>query len=753
MAIGFEGHVRAQILAAIGSYFYEQGSRGDRDLPRAEIKKAIEESLFLDSGEPWWRPRQDACDYLAAPHGGNSNVDEMIVDLAALQAEKEDLSYERCEPSWGLPTLTADEAFAQIEAAIGEVMGDARNWKERRRNPLDPWVWFQNPSRSAISCSTGTGKTEAMIAGIVGFLRIEATARVVIAVPTHKLGAGLAGRINTAHGSEVAAEWYGTDHPDPLAPDEKMCRLAEAAKELISLGGKLQLLCSRRGEQMEYCPHHPAVVGAKGCGYHRQQTLEVRNRTRVWIIPATLLSTAPPVGLKRVAQLIEGDFDLLVIDEAPWFNLLPNEPLKLPLEWLSPEWWAVQKSRASDYQKRSAIDSLTKIHSALAGHMLGEIPAAALTSADIAWAEVWSTRRSIWKFKVDLRALVGPGLKHRRLKTALDDIAPRNQRVLAVAEALHFIMLHISGRLAPSGIELTEENGTRYLRLRRPQDINHAWLKAPTLYLDAADVGSFEIAKAWLPDLDLKVDAKAKAPHMRVTQLVDSPMAYRKLVARTPAEQTTAQNNREKVARTVSGRGADGLVICPKELRLDWEQSKSLPPGWMVWNFGAIRGRDEAREVPQLVIVSRPLPSPAEAEIMAETIFERRVERLPTGEWYPKAPVGRLMADGTGRRALALRHPDPLVEAVRFAVCEGELLQAVGRGRGVRRTAATPLDVLILTDVPTPIPVDALTTWKGLRDTGPLELLAAKGVVPLDYAGLSQRWPDCLSPQHKSKIG
>jgi hypothetical protein len=294
MAIGFEGHVRTQIRAAIGGYFYEQGSRGDRDLLRAEIEKAIEESPFLDNGEPWSRSRQDACDYLAAPPCGNSNVDEMIVAIAALQADRERFAYERCEPTWELPTLTADEASAQIEAAIGEVILNARDWKERRRNLLDPSVLFQKPSRAAVCCSTGTGKTEAMIAGIVSFLRIEATARVVIAVPTHKLGEGLAGRINTAYGSEVAAEWYGTDHPDPLAPDEKMCRLAEAAKELISLGGKLQLLCSRRGEQMEYCPHHPAVAGAKGCGYQRQQTSEVRNRTRVWIIPATMLSTAPP---------------------------------------------------------------------------------------------------------------------------------------------------------------------------------------------------------------------------------------------------------------------------------------------------------------------------------------------------------------------------------------------------------------------------------------------------------------------------
>jgi len=116
---------------------------------------------------------------------------------------------------------------------------------------------------------------------------------------------------------------------------------------------------------------------------------------------------------------------------------------------------------------------------------------------------------------------------------------------------------------------------------------------------------------------------------------------------------------------------------------------------------------------------------------------------LPPGEYYPKIPVGRLMADGTGRRALASRHPDPLVEAVRFAICEGELVQAVGRGRGVRRTAEAPLDVLILTNVPLRIPVDRLIAVGELADNaGPLDLLAAKGVVLLDYAGIAAAFPE-----------
>jgi hypothetical protein len=127
--------------------------------------------------------------------------------------------------------------------------------------------------------------------------------------------------------------------------------------------------------------------------------------------------------------------------------------------------------------------------------------------------------------------------------------------------------------------------------------------------------------------------------------------------------------------------------------------------------------------------------------MMAEMIFARRIERLPKGERYPMQAVGRLMSDGTGRRALTPRHPDPFVEAVRFAICEGEVLQAVGRGRGVRRSAGMPLEVLILTNVPIPIPVDQLTAWGDLCVTGPFDVLVARGVVPLDYAGIAAALP------------
>ena len=75
---------------------------------------------------------------------------------------------------------------------------------------------------------------------------------------------------------------------------------------------------------------------------------------------------------------------------------------------------------------------------------------------------------------------------------------------------------------------------------------------------------------------------------------------------------------------------------------------------------------------------------------------------------YPRVARGIRMRDGTGRRVEGNQHPDPRAEAVRWAICEAELIQAIGRGRGVNRTADNPLQIDILTNVCLPIEVDEI---------------------------------------------
>ena len=108
------------------------------------------------------------------------------------------------------------------------------------------------------------------------------------------------------------------------------------------------------------------------------------------------------------------------------------------------------------------------------------------------------------------------------------------------------------------------------------------------------------------------------------------------------------------------------------------------------------------------------------------------------------------MRDGTGRRVEGNQHPDPRVEAVRWAICEAELIQAIGRGRGVNRTADNPLQIDILTNVCLPIEVDEMTTWDAIQPSL-AEIMRARGAVPLSYADMAAAYPDLFSSAERGR--
>jgi len=103
----------------------------------------------------------------------------------------------------------------------------------------------------------------------------------------------------------------------------------------------------------------------------------------------------------------------------------------------------------------------------------------------------------------------------------------------------------------------------------------------------------------------------------------------------------------------------------------------------------------------------------------------QHVEPLDGEGWYPAMMETLRSKDGTVVTVEVDRHPDALAEKIRSTVCEGEIIQIIGRGRGVNRTAANPLEVIVLGNVPIG-PIDELQPWKslGLNDS----LVATGGV-------------------------
>jgi hypothetical protein len=255
-------------------------------------------------------------------------------------------------------------------------------------------------------------------------------------------------------------------------------------------------------------------------------------------------------------------------------------------------------------------------------------------------------------------------------------------------------------------------------------------------------------------------DVQAAAPHMKVVQVHDRAFGYSSLIA--PAgdgANTAALANQRRVAEVMQvltgAMGGAGLVVGPKAMIAQMQAYGLIPPAWHVANFGALRGVDGFRNVPLAVIVSRPLPAPAEVERMASIIFATDVQKVDN--WYPVKPGARLMGDGTGRFAEFECHPDQHVEAVRWLICEAEVQQAIGRVRGVRRTADNPVRVIVLNGVDLgSTAIHQLIAWEDLLGLcGPVSLMAAHGIVPkmwADVAGVcAPRWADADNSGHAAK--
>jgi hypothetical protein len=89
--------------------------------------------------------------------------------------------------------------------------------------------------------------------------------------------------------------------------------------------------------------------------------------------------------------------------------------------------------------------------------------------------------------------------------------------------------------------------------------------------------------------------------------------------------------------------------------------------------------------------------------------------------------------------------PDAVAEAIRWQIAEGQLVQIIGRARGVNRTEDNPVDILVMTNAPLPIPVERLISAADL-DPSPADLMMAAGGVsfesPTDAAtAYPQLWP------------
>lgn len=275
--------------------------------------------------------------------------------------------------------------------------------------------------------------------------------------------------------------------------------------------------------------------------------------------------------------------------------------------------------------------------------------------------------------------------------------------------------------------------GAVSIEVTRLQRVDQDLAQLPILHLDATLRPG--LAGTVLPGLDV-TEIAASMPRMRLTAVQGS-FGKSSLVEDPKAAPDEARRRRNRLRDCVDHVRWEATRVAPgKTLVVTYKQIEPAfagIPGVETGHFKAIAGLDAYKDVALLIVIGRPLPGNDDLGHLTSAYLGH----VPTGA-YHRVRRGLLMRDGSRRPIVAIEHEDPLAELMRAAICDDEVIQAIGRGRGVNRTVADPLEVQVLADVALPQIHDRVLAWDSVMpDIVQRMLLAGLAVdSPADAAAL-----------------
>lgn len=570
-----------------------------------------------------------------------------------------------------LRLLSLDEARAQIDWAVGEFFDLAADWEEGDAPPVH-----------ALGVSVGTGKTEAALRHSFRLLR-QMRERgdkrvVVIAVPEHRLSAQVVARFNEmAHkqsDSLRADVWRGMEAKLPGGEDdERMCGDLDTMREAFRLVAHID---------KEVCGKCRLK---QGCAYRAQNAKEAD----LWVVAHPIIFHELPGPIER------SGIAALVIDESPWQSGLigiGRSKIEFPFhnDPNGDDFLTVKS-----FEGERLVDNRSNLFSALEREPEGFVCREALRLIGFSEKTGLDSIRTEWA-----------------RKRADGDWRDRTENVtirpmVALWKAVAHLMCDDgpakSGRL----MICKNDEGKRVVRVTGRETPADGW-NVPTLLIDATlDI---ELVRPFWPRVEHKGAFDVETPYQTIRQATGRSFSKSALLAgnfkpgKTNDNARKRRNLRAVILREARTLGGKTLVVGNKAII----EALALPSDLVeaAW-FNAIAGHDEWRDARLIIIVGRPMPSPNGIEAMAGALSGAAPVALD--EWYQRGDAYRLKRDGDHVvRVLdeADRHPDETCERIRRRICAGEIVQALGRGRGVRREAHDPVEILVLGDTPLPLPVD-----------------------------------------------
>jgi len=585
------------------------------------------------------------------------------------------------------------------------------------------------PPVNGVITDTGLGKTRQWRQQIAAPL-IGQGLRPALAVPRHKLGDEKV--LDLAAAGITGFVYRGRDADDPNAPGHKMCREQERIGAITQALGSVPSRACKNGDKK--CPSFEV------CGYQRQRL----ERPQMWIVPHQLLFHERPEFIPQPAAL--------GIDESFYGAGLRglDKPIKL---WLR----LLKEDRRVPGSFMGTVD-LTAVSDRLYGMLMheksGRIRRDAIRAADVTVDDLRDALRLEWRRKKDIKE-VYPAMPLVEVQVICRAVADHNQDVKRLTTFWHLLIQTIEGEAERSPflelrldepISLTATSTEPAVRMAWRADVHDSWL-APTTVMDATM--SPDIVRQFLPDMPEPIRISVPIPHTYIRQIIDRPMSSLMLIPKeTGREKTnrTARSNEDRVREFIGVRANEArpgrvLVVCQLGLEVELK-NLGLPENVALRHFNDVAGENAYNDIALLIVIGRTDPGPRPIENEARVLFGADIAELPPdARWYPLVERGVQMRDGAVAVIETAAHPDPRAEAVRWQICEAGLMQAIGRGRAVNRTADNPLQIDILTNVPLPIVTDEMTTWELIQPTL-AERMRSRGAAPLTYRDMAEAHPD-----------
>jgi len=603
------------------------------------------------------------------------------------------------------PQYVRERIEQVLEPAEGVAGGlhllEARKMLARSTGDAFEELWQRRVDKPCLvlKVGIGLGKTREALASAVQWVT-EDRGPVVYAVPTHHLSAELLARTEKeiAHqkASITVAVWRGREAEDP-ATGKSMCQDIETVKAVQAVSGNPQDLVCEKSERQ--CPYFSA------CPYQEQR----RQRADIWLVAHHALFTQKPEAIPEPS--------LVVIDESFWragLRGIDGHPVVVSEHQIADRPYMTKALGGEDIFATADLDKeLTpkrrKLLAAIAANGSGPLSRAALIEAGLTHDQAIQAGKLEWRRQVDIGGFPGMDAKARRkvlLAAAINKDIPRMVRMWREVASILDGCTETSGRLSIEDIE-DKDTGGRYraIRLRWREDIKEGW-RAPTLHIDATV--DLDLVRPYFPLAELRADIQAATPHQRVIQHYDKTFSKAALAH----DEKAVEKLWSWVRAQAFQKGGKWLVVSQKVVEDTIHDRFEVPTFIELAHHNAIAGRDRWKDVDHLVVIGRTQPPPQAVADIAGALTGRHVEPLDGDDgWYPATMRTLQAKDGKAVTVETDQHPDPLAERIRAAVCELELVQIIGRGRGVNRTAANPLEVIVLGNVPIG-ETDELQPWQ-----------------------------------------